>query len=45
VEGWNHQDILKGLMQLGVMPSGPLPAPMRWMIGWRGKREKKRRGL
>jgi len=45
VEGWNHMDILRGLMQLGVMPSGPLPAPMRWWLAFQGKREKRRRGL
>jgi steroid delta-isomerase-like uncharacterized protein len=45
VEGWNHMDIMKGLMQLGVLPSGPLPAPMRWLLAFRGKREKRRRGL
>jgi predicted ester cyclase len=45
VEGWNHMDIMRGLTQLGVLPSGPLPAPMRWLIAFRGKREKRRRGL
>ena len=35
VEGWQHMDILKGMQQLGVVPTGLPPAPMRWFVAAR----------
>ena len=37
VEGWQVMDFVTAYQQLGVMPSGPPPAPLRWLIGMRGK--------
>lgn len=43
VEGWQHMDIMKGMQQLGVMPSGLPPAPMRWFVAARTRIEQKRK--
>lgn len=37
VEGWQVMDFVTAYQQLGVMPAGPPPAPLRWIIGLRGK--------
>ena len=42
VEGWQNMDVFKGMQQLGIVPAGALPAPMRWFIGFKGKREAKK---
>lgn len=44
VEGWQEMDLFGLLQQLGVVPKGSLPAPMRWLIGLRGKLRAARRG-
>lgn len=45
VEGWEESDQIGMMQQLGVIPSGALPLPMRWFIGVRGwmtaRRQKK----
>jgi steroid delta-isomerase-like uncharacterized protein len=41
-EGWQNMDIIKGMQQLGVIGSGGLPAPMKWMIGVKGKLYKRK---
>jgi len=43
VEGWQHMDILKGMQQLGVVPKGLPPAPMRWFVAARTKLEERRK--
>jgi steroid delta-isomerase-like uncharacterized protein len=42
VEGWQHMDILKGMQQLGVVPTGLPPAPMRWFVAARTAVDRKR---
>jgi steroid delta-isomerase-like uncharacterized protein len=42
-EGWQNMDVLKAMQQLGVVPSGPLPAPIRWAIALRGKMHARKR--
>jgi steroid delta-isomerase-like uncharacterized protein len=37
VEGWQVMDFVTAYQQLGVIPAGPPPAPMRLFIGLRGK--------
>jgi predicted ester cyclase len=37
VEGWQVMDFVTAYQQLGVLPSGPPPAPLRILIGVRGK--------
>jgi steroid delta-isomerase-like uncharacterized protein len=44
VEGWQNMDVMGLMQQLGVIPSGKLPAPMKWMIAFKGRREARRRG-
>jgi predicted ester cyclase len=39
VEGWGVLDFVTAYQQLGVIPAGPPPAPMRLYIGLRGKYE------
>jgi len=43
VEGWQHMGILKGMQQLGVVPKGLPPAPMRWFVAARTKYEQRRK--
>jgi len=43
VEGWQHMDIMKGMQQLGVMPAGLPPAPMRWFVAARTRIEQRRK--
>jgi predicted ester cyclase len=43
VEGWQHMDLLKGMQQLGIVPAGPPPAPMRWFVVARTWLEQRRR--
>lgn len=42
VEGWQHMDLLKGMQQLGIVPAGPPPAPMRWFVAARTRLEQRR---
>lgn len=37
VEGWQVMDFVTAYQQLGVIPAGPPPAPLRFIIGMRGK--------
>ena len=37
VEGWQVMDFVTAYQQLGVIPAGPPPAPLRMIIGMRGK--------
>jgi steroid delta-isomerase-like uncharacterized protein len=37
VEGWQVMDFVTAYQQLGVIPAGPPPAPLRLLIGMRGK--------
>jgi steroid delta-isomerase-like uncharacterized protein len=37
VEGWQVMDFVTAYQQLGVIPAGPPPAPLRFLIGMRGK--------
>ena len=37
VEGWQVMDFVTAYQQLGVMPAGPPPAPLKLIIGVRGK--------
>lgn len=39
VEGWQNLDTMGLMQQLGVIPSGKLPPPMRWFIAFRGRRQ------
>lgn len=39
VEGWQVMDFVTAYQQLGVMPAGPPPAPLKLIIGLRGKLE------
>jgi predicted ester cyclase len=39
VEGWQVMDFVTAYQQLGVLPAGPPPAPLRFIIGMRGKME------
>jgi steroid delta-isomerase-like uncharacterized protein len=38
VEGWSTMNVMKGMQQLGIVPSGTIPAPLRWLISLRGQR-------
>jgi predicted ester cyclase len=42
VEGWQSSDILGLLRQLGIASDKVFPAPMRWMMALRGRREARR---
>ncbi len=44
VEGWQSSDLLGLLRQLGVVSEKIFPAPMRWGMALRGRREARRRG-
>ena len=45
VESWQTLDIFSILVQMGVMPGGGPPAPLRWWIAARGRMYKRRHGV
>jgi steroid delta-isomerase-like uncharacterized protein len=45
VESWQTLDIFGILIQMGVLPPGGPPAPVRWWIAARGRMYKRRHGV
>jgi steroid delta-isomerase-like uncharacterized protein len=42
VEGWQNMDNMGMMQGLGILPSGSPPAPMRWFLALRGRRQARR---